>query len=125
MECFAGLDRGWKHVALLIDVSSETMFPAEVRAKNLYFVAQPFENLARELFKVNRPDDALTFISKLPESRDTAHAFETFGELLATSGRLAELDQWLARMPHKTARTHTRLGALRAITKASEEAAKP
>ncbi len=118
-------DRGWKHVAPLMDVSSETMLPAEVRTTSLYFVAQPFENLARELFKVNRHDEALTFISKLPESRDTAHAFETFGELLVTSGHLAELDQWLARMPHETARTHTRLGVLRAITKPPKAAANP
>jgi hypothetical protein len=88
-----------------------------VRQKNLYFVAQPFENLARELFKANRPDDALKIISKLPESRDTAHAFETFGELLVSNGHVAELEQWIARLPHETARTHTRLGALREMTK--------
>lgn len=113
-------DRGWKHVAPLIDMSSETMFPAELRSKPMYFLAQPFENLAKELFKVNRPDDALTFLSKLPESRDTAHVFETFGNLLVQSGRSAQLDEWIARMPHDTARTHTRLGALREMTKPTE-----
>jgi hypothetical protein len=108
-------DRGWKHVAPLIDMSSETMFPPELRSKPMYFLAQPFENLAKELFKANRPDDALTFISKLPESRDMARAFETFGELLVQSGRGAELEQWLTKLPHETAKTHARLGALREI----------
>ncbi len=118
-------DRGWTHVAPLMDMSPETMFPPELRSKPMYFLAQPFENLAKELFKVNRPDDALAFISKLPESRDTAHAFETFGELLVQSGRGAEFDQWLTKLPHDTARTHARLGALREIEKPSVPPAQP
>jgi len=113
-------DRGWKHVEPLLDLPPESFFPPD--AKNAYFLASPFEELARELFKTNRPDDALRFLSKIPESRDTAHAFETFGELLVPSGRTAELDQWLPKLPHETARTHARLGALRAVTKQTDAA---
>lgn len=84
--------------------------------------------IVRGLHKAGRTEETRTRLEAmkdLPESRDTAHAFETFGELLVTSGRLAELDQCLARMPHETARTHTRLGVLRAITKPLEAAASP
>ena len=66
---------------------------------------------------MNRPDDALTIVNKLPESADTAHAFGTFGELLVQTGRFAEFDNWLARLPHETARTHARMGALREMSK--------
>jgi hypothetical protein len=78
-------ERGWKHLASLMDLASESIFNPKV-SKSLYFAAQPFADLARELFRVNRPDDALTTVSKLPESADTAHAFETFGELLVQTG---------------------------------------
>ena len=108
-------DRGWKHVAPLLEVTSDALFPPDIRTKSLYFAAQPIESLAKELFKVNRPDDAFVFVNKLPESRDKAHVFETFGELLVTSGRIAELEQWIAKLPHETARTHARMGALRSI----------
>ena len=70
-----------------------------------------------ELFKANRPDDALKVISKLPESRDTAHVFETLGELLVSNGHAAELEKWIARLPHETAKTHARMGAVREISK--------
>lgn len=113
-------ERGWKHVAPLMELPSESIFPPGKVGKNLYFAAQPFADLARQLFKVNRPDDALTIVNKLPESPDTAHAFETFGELLVQTGRFAEFDKWLAQLPHKTARTHARMGALRQMSKPLE-----
>ena len=113
-------ERGWEHVASLMTLPAESFFPPEARPTTLYFAAQPFQNLAQELFKADRPDDALTVLSKLPESAGTAHAFETFGELLVQTDRVATIDEWIARLPHQTARTHARLGALRQMNQPLE-----
>lgn len=106
------LDQALQSMEPILAKSPEQVFPPQTTN---YFSATLHENLAVALVKANRVDDALRLVNQVPEHERVVDVFESFGRSLIESGKQAELEDWLQRLPHQTAKVYARLGAFYAM----------
>lgn len=116
------LSRGRRERALtlvqhILEMPAEQMFPANAPWANL--AAEPYRALVSGLIGVDRWDDALSLLTKIPERDSMRDIFVDAGRKLIETGHDGELDRCLERLPHHLGRANMCFGAIDALRKAS------
>lgn len=107
-------DRGLKLSQALLDVSRDELL---VPDSGSLLDDVLYGELTKTLVAAGHFEEALRFLNSVPEHGRGNEGFESFGAAIVKQGKFAELEKWLARIPHDAARTTVRLGALNELTR--------
>ena len=105
------LDQALKNFTPVLDAPQASVFGSK---KINHFSAKVHDDLAQALVNDGRIDDAVRVLSQVPDHAYLTEPFRSFGRTVCKDGNLDQLEQWLPKLPHDTARVYARLGAFNA-----------